>query len=417
MFLYKQLFSAALALMAAFTPTADANIPVTAFAKGPGVVNLSLGDEFAIYQWGLKNDGEFQLTELTRIFDSADDTYGSQGKGSGSVGLPAPVGPGYIESKITNAVSGIDINIRPAWDLYDSDTTTARRNVIVAVIDTGVDITHQEFQNALWVNQGEIPGDGIDNDGNGFVDDVNGWNFYLDSNTIFNGSEDSHGTHAAGTIAAARSFGGIAGITDNAYVKIMPLKALGGAYGSGSAEAVIRAIQYAENHGAVICNLSLGTTQYSEALEQTIRNSKMLFIVAAGNGNSLGVGYDIDTSPVYPASFSSDNIISVANLMFDGSLSSSSNYGQASVDIAAPGSFIVSTIPGGNYGFMSGTSMAAPMVTGVAAMIYSYRSELSLADVKNVIMASSKKLDTLEGKVLSGGMLDAYGALTYGITS
>lgn len=139
----------------------------------------------------------------------------------------------------------------------------------------------------------------------------------------------------------------------------------------------------------------------------------MLFVVACGNGDLTGLGYDIDRYPIYPASFPYDNVISVANLLFDGNLSRDSNYGAVNVDIAAPGSYILSTLPGNNYGFMSGTSMAAPMVTGVAAMLYSYRPELSLSQVKDILLASSRKMDSLSGKMVSGGMLDAYAALTY----
>ena len=193
----------------------------------------------------------------------------------------------------------------------------------------------------------------------------------------------------------------------------MSLKALGGSDGTGAPDSVIEAIRYAEANGASICNLSMGTSAYNEALAQTIQNSKMLFIVACGNGGFAGKGYDTDIYPVYPASFPFDNIISVANLLFDGNLSRDSNYGTASVDIAAPGTYIVSTLPGNDYGFMSGTSMAAPMVTGVAAMLYSYRPDLSLSDVKNILLNSSRKMDQLSGKMVSGGMLDAYAALSY----
>ena len=381
--------------------------PLQAFALGPGVVNLSPADQFSTYQWGLKNDGEFQLVEIKAKFQAADNIYS---RGKGGFGLPG-LGPGDFESTVTDAVTGVDINIRPAWDLYDQSEN--KRSVVVAIIDTGIDYNHQEFSNAMWTNPGEIPGDGIDNDGNGYVDDIHGWNFYSGNSQIFVGEEDSHGTHAAGTIAAVRGSYGIAGITDNSYVKIISLKALGGSDGTGSPDSVIEAIHYAEANGASICNLSMGTSSYNEALAQTMQNSKMLFIVACGNGGFAGKGYDTDLYPVYPASFPFDNVISVANLLFDGNLSRDSNYGAASVDIAAPGTYIVSTLPGNDYGFMSGTSMAAPMVTGVAAMLYSYRPELSLQDVKNILLNSSRKSDQLSGKMVSGGILDAYAALSY----
>lgn len=378
-------------------------------AIGPGLINLSPSDQFSIYQWGLKNDGEFRLIELKEKFRSVDNLY-EGGKKNGGIGLPQP-GPGDYESTVTAAVTGVDINVQPAWELYSQSQN--KRSVVVAIIDTGIDIYHQEFQNALWTNSGETPGDGVDNDGNGYVDDVYGWNFYSGNSNVFTGKEDSHGTHAAGTIGAAHGSFGITGITDNSFVKIMPLKVLGGKDGSGSPEAVIQAIRYAEANGASICNLSMGTSAYNEELARTIENSGMLFVVSCGNGGISGFGYDTDVYPVYPASLPYDNVISVANLMFDGSLSKDSNYGAASVDIAAPGSYILSTIPDNGYGFMSGTSMAAPMVTGVAAMLYSYRPDLSLLDVKNILLASSRKLEGLSGKMVSGGLIDAYGALNW----
>lgn len=378
-------------------------------ALGPGLNNLSPSDEFSTYQWGLKNDGEFRLIELVQKFKYVDNLYSEVNNG-GNLSIPKP-GPGNYESKVTHAVSGIDINIQPAWSLYDQAQN--KRSVIVAIIDTGIDINHQELRDAIWTNPGEIDGDGIDNDGNGYVDDIHGWNFYSNNNKVFSGSEDSHGTHAAGTISASRGSYRITGITDNNYVKIMPLKALGGKEGVGSPDAVIKAIKYAEEKGASICNLSMGTTGYSEELAQTMKNSHMLFVVSCGNGGVSGLGYNTDVYPVYPASLPYDNIISVANILFDGTLSKDSNYGAASVDIAAPGTYILSTIPDNSYGYMSGTSMAAPMVTGVAAMLYSYRTDISLADVKTIILNSSRKLDTLSGKVVSGGLLDAYSALNW----
>ena len=272
---------------------------------------------------------------------------------------------------------------------------------------------HPDLKDAMWVNEDEIPGDGIDNDGNGFIDDVNGWNFIDNNNQLYTGKEDNHGTHAAGTIAASRNNGGSVGITDNQYVKIMSIKALGGEEGKGSPESVIAAIRYAEANGAQICNLSFGSENCTEEFRAAIQGSKMLFVVAAGNGNEDEIGYNIDQNPVYPASLPYDNIITVANLIFNGKLDRSSNFGPASVDIAAPGTFILSTIPDKSYAFMSGTSMAAPMVAGAAAMLYSARPELSLQDVRNILITSAHKLDTLNGRVYSGGMLDVYSALQW----
>ena len=232
---------------------------------------------------------------------------------------------------------------------------------------------------------------------------------------IYNGTEDSHGTHGAGTIVAMRgNKEGIAGIVGNSTVKIMVIKALGGKEGSGLTEAIVKAIQYAEANGADICNLSFGTGTDDASLRSTIEDSNMLFIAAAGNGDHwTGKGVNDDQRPIYPAAYDFDNIISVANLNYNGKLHYSSNYGNKSVDIAAPGSYILSTTPNNTYSYMSGTSMAAPMVTGVAAMIYSHYNDVTLTKVKEMILKSAKPLDALNGYITTGGMLDAYAALTY----
>ncbi|MEY8339099.1 S8 family peptidase [Lachnospiraceae bacterium 62-35] len=377
-------------------------------SMGPGLNNLSAADAYSTYQWALKNDGEIHLVEIRQRFDSVNDKYSNTNENNGLVGIPRPIGPDSYERVITDSIPGIDINLLPAWDLYNQ--TENKREVIVAVVDTGIDINHPDLKNAIWVNTDEIPGDGIDNDGNGFIDDVYGWNFFRNNNQVYEGSEDDHGTHIAGTIGAAKGNGGIVGITDNSYVKIMPIKALGTSSGVGTPEMIANAIQYAEANGASICNLSSGTLTAYPELNEAIQNSNMLFIVASGNGDASDIGYSLENSPVYPASMPYENIISVANLMFDGTLAKSSNFGPVSVDIAAPGSHIVSTIPGG-YAIMSGTSMAAPMVTGVAAMLYSSHPDWSIMDVKNAILNSSRKLDSLNGSLVTGGMLDAAAAM------
>lgn len=380
---------------------------------GPGLNNLSPEDIYAEYQWGLKNDGQFQYQELINRFQDSNPKLAAAIDLANVLGIPLDVGgPGIYSIETTDSVAGVDINIQPAWELYDQ-SEKEHRPVIVAVIDTGVDIYHPELKDAIWVNEDEIPDDGIDNDGNGYVDDVYGWNFFSNNNQIYVGKEDDHGTHAAGTIAAARKYMGIAGITDNRYVKIMVLKVLGTENGIGEEDAIIQAIEYAESNGASICNLSFGTEYYLPRLEQVMRDSNMLFISAAGNGGESGEGVNSDQNPDYPAAFDLENNISVANLMFDGNLAKSSNYSANIVDIAAPGTYIVSTTTDNSYGFMTGTSMAAPMVTGVAAMLYSYRTDITLSEVKGILINSARPLDGLKGKLVSGGVVDAYAALTY----
>lgn len=365
-------------------------------------------DPYYKNQWALENDGSFFMEERKNEFPVYDNPFG-EAKMPKQWIMPNDIRKyyGFSQSSgsASDAVADIDINTSEAWDIYDG----GKREVIVAMIDTGIDVYHEDMNGRFWINEKEIAGNGIDDDGNGYVDDVNGWNFYNNNNTIYNGTEDSHGTHGAGTIVANRNNNiGISGIVPGDKVKIMPIKALGGNEGTGSTASIIRAIKYAESNGATICNLSLGTSVNDSALYKTIAESEMLFVVAAGNN-----GENSDISPCYPASYDLDNIISVANLSCDGKLNYASNYGVESVDIAAPGSFILSTTPENGYGFMSGTSMAAPMVTAAAAMVYSYYEDISLAEVKELLLCTAKKTNGTKNTVKSGGMLDLGAAMKY----
>lgn len=380
--------------------------------------SVSAADSLYTQQWALNNDGSFKMEESQNRHPVYETPFGMPAA-PGQWVRPGDFGrPGGYASKsyrvaagqTVSAVEGIDINAEDAWTVYNGGS----RDVIVAVIDTGIDYSHEDLQGAIWTNPGEIAGNNIDDDGNGYVDDVYGWNFYNNNNRIYtNSSDDAHGTHGAGTIAASTGNGvGIAGIADSEHVKIMSLKALGGSSGSGSTASIIQAIQYAQANGASICNLSLGSSVNDPALYRVMANSSMLFVVAAGND-----GANMDRSPSYPAAYDLENIISVANLNYDGTLHSSSNYGSVSVDIAAPGSYILSTTPEDGYSYMTGTSMAAPMVTAAAAMLYSHYTDITLADVKDVLLASAGRLDTLKGSLLTGGMLDLGAAINWDMES
>ena len=272
---------------------------------------LSTSDPLVGEQWALDNDGSFQLEEQENRYPVFDDPFDVP---SAPWQWIAPWWMWSAGSIQVQAVPGIDIGLADAWRLYDGGS----RDVVVALVDTGIDYTHEDLVGRIWTNTDEIPGNGIDDDGNGYVDDVYGWNFYSGTNDVYVGTEDAHGTHGAGTIAANAGNGvGIAGIVQSDHVKVMAVKALGGSDGSGTTASIIQAIQYAEANGAQICNLSLGSSQNDPALYRTIASSKMLFVVAAGND-----GTDLETAPSYPASYDLDNLIAVANIRYDGELDS-----------------------------------------------------------------------------------------------
>lgn len=382
----------------------------------------SVGDVLFSLQWGLYNDGSFTMEEKRNTFPVFDDPFGDpwdrnqwrpvkkKSQDQAATQQTRAVGTAAAETTVISGVQGVDINVKEAWDRFN----TQGEETIVALIDTGVDYTNSQLADAIWVNEGEIGADGIDNDGNGYIDDVYGWNFYDNNNQVYTGTEDNHGTHGAGTIGASRDGLGTAGIAGSSSVKLMTIKALGGEDGTGTTESIVKAIRYAEEKGASVCNLSLGTTANDQTLYRAIADSEMLFVVAAGNGTGwTGTGKNNDVTPTYPAAWNLDNLISVANLQPDGTLHYSSNYGARTVDIAAPGSYILSTVAEGGYSYMTGTSMAAPMVTGVAAMLYSQYGDLTAAEARNMILNSAQSMDTLAGKVKTGGMLDAGAALSY----
>ena len=383
-------------------------------------------DELFSQQWALYNDGTFEMENEENDYPVYDDPFG-QPSGPGEWINPWPdfyenwpdslfdwypwypfANSSQEDSSVLHSVSGIDINAQEAWEIY-GNAETEKEETVIALIDTGVDTAHEDFGDVFWTNQDEIAGNGIDDDGNGYIDDVEGWNFYDGNNIIYTGSEDSHGTHGAGSIAAASGNGtGISGIVSDGSVKIMVLKALGGRDGSGTTSSVIRAIQYAEANGASICNLSMGTESYDRALRQTIEDSDMLFVISAGND-----GKNTDESPCYPAGFDLDNIISVANLRPDGALHATSNYGQLNVDIAVPGTCILSLTAENTYSYMTGTSMSAPILSAAAAMLSSYAGGLSAAEMKTILLSTADAQENLSECTVTGGRLNAGAALSY----
>jgi len=318
---------------------------------------------------------------------------------------------------VKTSVNDVDMDVAEAWNKLIGRQS---REVIVAVIDTGVDINHPDLTENIWINQGEIPGDGIDNDNNGYIDDVYGWDFYNNDATVCHYRDakdsgkkladskdnDSHGTHVAGIIGAVENNNiGIAGAASNIKIKIMPLKINGGPDGDGKISSAIEAIKYATMMGADICNLSWGTDEYIEGLEEAMRESDMLFIAAAGND-----GLNNDKTPIYPANLKLDNLITVTFIDSSGKLTDRSNYGPSTVDLAAPGTDILSTIVGG-YASMTGSSMAAPQVAAIAALLYSYNDKVYPSNIKELILNNIKVIPGLKGYMRYPGIPSAYNLL------
>ncbi|HET8948036.1 MAG TPA: S8 family serine peptidase, partial [Candidatus Polarisedimenticolia bacterium] len=299
----------------------------------------------------------------------------------------------------SSGTAGADIDAGQAWDI------TEGAPVVVAVVDTGVDMQHPDLAANIWTNPGEIPGNLIDDDGDGLVDDVHGWDFVNHDDDP--SDDDGHGTHVAGTIAASADNGlGVAGIAWHA--RLMPLKFLD-ASGLGTTSDAIEAIDYAAARGARVLNASWGGGDFSEALFESIRNAaaqEVLFVAAAGND-----GADSDRVPFFPAGFDAPNIIAVAATDRRDRLAPFSNYGARKVDMAAPGVDIYSTLPGGAYGFSSGTSMATPHVSGVAALILGFAPGMPTDALRRRILDHAEPIASLTGKTATGARLNAFGCL------
>lgn len=312
--------------------------------------------------------------------------------------------------------AGNDIRAEQAWNI-----TTGNRSVVVGVIDTGIDINHEDLKDNIWTNPAEIAGNGIDDDGNGFVDDIHGWDFAHNDATVFDytlptfpppdtytGDLDDHGTHVGGTIGATgNNATGVVGV--NWQVSLMSLKFLS-EDGAGSTSDLLNAFAYAkamrqlwQSSGGTkganlrILNNSYGGDNFSQAELDAIRalsDAGILFVVSAGNEGAFN-----DLFPVYPSNYISPNLISVAASGGGGARASFSNWGEATVNMMAPGEFILSTTPKNTYKFANGTSMAAPHVSGSAALVCALSPNITMQKLRSVMMYS--------GRVTSG-FLDVF---------
>jgi thermitase len=306
---------------------------------------------------------------------------------------------------------GADIDAPDAWSI-----STGSGSVVVAVIDSGVDYNHPDLSSNIWTNPGESGLDsqgrdkrfnGIDDDNNGYIDDWHGWNFFSNTSDPMDGNTKNniyHGTHVSGIIGAVGNNSiGITGVNWN--VKIMPLRTTD-ENGSSSTSTNMEAIYYASTNGASIISNSWGGNDFDPALKAAIDNSPAVVVCAAGNNNR-----NTDSIPFYPASFDSSNIISVAATDSSDNLAIFSNYGQTSVDLAAPGVNINSAMKDSGYQYLSGTSMATPFVSGVAALVKSVNPKLTNVQIKNIILNNVDVIPSLSGKVKTSGRLNAYKAV------
>ncbi|MCE2791085.1 MAG: S8 family serine peptidase [Planctomycetota bacterium] len=382
-------------------------------------LSLPAGTDLNAAIKALKETRWVEFAEPNYIYRRAatsNDTYYTSGSlwGMYSSDSPLPSGPNGTTNQFGSQAER-------AW----SEGFTGSSNVIVGVIDEGIQVSHPDLDANVWVNPYETAGDGIDNDGNGYVDDIYGWDFVNNDASVYDVGQDAHGTHVAGTIGGeGGNNAGVVGVNWN--IKMISAKFLG-ADGGTLADAV-RAVDYLTDlktrHGInlVASNNSWGGGGYSQALHDAIirsANANILFVAAAGNSTSNN-----DTGGFYPSNYNTtvgtstqaaasyDAVLAVASIASNGSISSFSSYGQNTVDLGAPGSDIWSSVPSNSYSSFSGTSMATPHVTGAAALFASVAGPgVTAAWIRSALLDSTTPTPSLVGKTVTGGRLNAYEAL------
>ncbi|MCD2424993.1 S8 family serine peptidase [Niabella pedocola] len=334
----------------------------------------------------VKNAPEIDFIEPNYIYHTAD----------------VPNDPYYTDAQWNMQAGGYGCQASTAWNNHK----TGAGNVYVGVIDQGYMYQHDDLKHNAGVNPGEIPGNGIDDDNNGYIDDVYGWNFYNNNATVYTGG-DFHGTHVAGIIGAEGGNGiGVAGVVWN--VKLLGAKFIEG--NTGTAFSAALAIDYfialktrqKLNIVAICCSWEGNVS--SKNLEAAVRRAGkagILIVAAAGNSASNN-----DKTAVYPANYKTENVIAVASIGRNGNLSYFSNYGAKTVDIAAPGESIVSTYLNNSYAALSGTSMAAPHVAGAAALYAAAHPGASMKEIRAAIINAAIPTPSLSGKCITGGRLD-----------
>ncbi len=344
----------------------------------------------------LKSYDEVEYIEPNQVFsvDTIQDTeYEKQwglknnGKNSGNIFFPG--------------IKGMDINAEKAWTI-----TTGSKEVKIAVIDTGVDYQHEDLKENIMINESEFNGqEGVDDDGNGYIDDIYGYDFANNDNDPMDGH--GHGTHCAGVIGATHNDIGIRGVMSK--VEILPIQFLT-VSGQGTLEGAIKAIDYATSRGVNIMSNSWGGGEPSKALTEAIAKAEkagILFVAAAGNSNSNN-----DIKPTAPANTQINNVISVGAMDGKAKRANFSNYGEKTVHVFAPGVNIYSTVQNNKYKKMSGTSMACPFIAGVAGLIMANEPNLTYKEVKSRIMTHAKEGNKLKDYSVSG-FVDSFQSLEH----
>lgn len=386
-----------------------------ALARGAGarVVRRLKGSECYLFE-----ADETTLDTLPRLIAAlkgfaAVKTVEANGVGEGAVVPNDPLFPQQWALRNvgqTGGTPGADVAAEELWDFVDS-----AHRVVVAVLDSGLDYDHPDLVGIRWANTGEVSGNGIDDDGNGQVDDLGGWDF-VDDDADPRDDHD-HGTHVTGTMAARRNNGlGVSGVCET--TSVIPCKVLNSS-NLGNVSDLVEAIDYARLSGARVMNLSLQNFPDSINLQEAIDRAEaadILIVAAAGNQ-----GRNNDVFPNYPSSFANSNVISVGNSTANDTPASGSNFGATNVDLFAPGSSIYSTLRNGAYGFYTGTSMSAPHVTAAAALIRALNPGWTQAEVKACIMDNVDTVSALQGMCATGGRLNlrraVFAAITGGPTS
>ena len=340
----------------------------------------------------LKASGLFEYVEPDRYLEMMSVPRDPEFRNGSLWGLRNTVG-----------LRGVDVGAEDAWRL-----TQGSSNVVVAVIDSGIEVQHPDLVANLWRNPREIPGNQIDDDGNGYVDDMHGIDLVASTKGVaLSKDENGHGTHVSGTIAATANNIGVVGL---AYgCKLMGIRTHDENGQGGSVSSLIKGLEYALVNGARVINASFRVPYYSQAgfdAFSAVGDAGVIVVCAAGND-----AQNADLVPLYPANYRLGNIISVASVNLSGELSEFSNYGLDSVDLGAPGEDIQSTWMGGTYAVISGTSMAAPHVAAVAALVISRYPNIGIHELRQRLIQSTVPIPSLAGKVKSGGIINAYRAL------